>query len=258
MSHFINMSHGTSLCRAQIPNTYAPGKPSQRVNWRQSWRTPVCQCEGDLIGLNVIVGSSCKSLKLGLESNMCPSPWPQYYNTGPWFGVMERLLEKRHTDTANSIENPHAEPHHSPTVRTPDSDPPVCSGSTVPRKPVWKSLGYMIRLFAFTHTAPLGNVMVAVPAWKKLWSDIWWVMLQGETPFYKPCRPRHFLFFVFFCCDSLKSAFVLSLAVLKCSQRHILCSAGVLWPQTQNNQQNKQRRALDLFSSSDKTRLWES
>lgn len=36
---------------------------------------------------------------------------------------MERLLERRHTDTLNSAENSHAESHHSPTVHTPDSDP---------------------------------------------------------------------------------------------------------------------------------------
>lgn len=85
---------------------------------------------------------------------------------------------------------------------------PFCSGSTVPRKPVWKSLGHMIRLFAFTYTGPLGNVMVAVQAWKKLWSDIWWVMSQGETPFISrvACLLYLFLFYFIFCCGSMKSA----------------------------------------------------
>lgn len=83
-------------------------KPFQWVHWQRGWRAPVCQCEGDLIGLNVgrkrkfsypisqskyngcaslSVGSSqvTSPLELGLEWNMCPSLWLQDYNTALFF-----------------------------------------------------------------------------------------------------------------------------------------------------------------------------
>lgn len=226
MLHFVNRSHGTSFSLAQIPNTSVP------ENLLNGWRAAACQCERgqrlartwfmgagreknsphlqfpslNTMGVQVWVWVRVKWQVLRMRArveHVSKSKHRFYFSfwsaftvwaDAAWFfffwhiGVMKRLLERRRTDAQNSVENSHAEPHRCPTVRTPHSD----------RKSVCESLGRMIRLFAFTHTAPLGNVMVAARAWKKLWSDIWWVMSQGETSFHKPCSLSPFFPFLFF------------------------------------------------------------
>lgn len=105
-------------------------KPSQWVHWQQGCRAPVCQCEGDLIGLNMgrkrkksprlqfpslnTMGVQvwvCVRVKLPVVriSKSATAVLQHCFIMPPDFwhiSVMERLLERRHTDTLNLITPP--------------------------------------------------------------------------------------------------------------------------------------------------------